>query len=128
MVGEHQVAKHLKITYTAVKKVLDGKTSALTASNNARAAQLTSVRSDWLATGEGDMKAGASPGEMPFRELNVFEAQLITFFRLLTLDQQHEVVAALNKMVGGGASAANPFPGKARKVRGTSVLGELGKP
>lgn len=44
-------------TYQAVKKVLDGKSGAFSAANNARAAAILGVRSDWLALGEGPMRA-----------------------------------------------------------------------
>lgn len=47
------VADHLGISYQAVKKVLDGKSSALNAENTAKAARYLGVDIYWLATGEG---------------------------------------------------------------------------
>lgn len=47
------VASELGISYQAVKKIVDGKSKMLAADNNARAAALLGVDSDWLATGEG---------------------------------------------------------------------------
>lgn len=53
VVSVHQLADELGISYQAVKKVLDGSTSAFTAFNNSKAARFLKVSSDWLATGEG---------------------------------------------------------------------------
>ena len=53
------------MTNEAVGDVLLGKTKALTSENNARAARFLGVSPDWLATGEGSMRAGdigAQPG------------------------------------------------------------------
>jgi hypothetical protein len=57
-VDEHALAKALKVSYQAVKKVTDGKTNAFTALNNAKAAQFLGVGSGfWLATGEPEPQA-----------------------------------------------------------------------
>jgi len=48
-------ASTLGISYQAVKKIVDGKSSAFTAANNSKAAKFLSVNTDWLATGEGEM-------------------------------------------------------------------------
>ena len=48
-------AAALGISYQAVKKIVDGKSSAFTAHNNSKAAKFLSVNTDWLATGEGEM-------------------------------------------------------------------------
>jgi phage repressor protein C with HTH and peptisase S24 domain len=53
------LAAGLGISYQAVKKVLDGTTTAFTAANNAGAARLLKVRSDWLATGQGPRESEA---------------------------------------------------------------------
>lgn len=45
------LAKHLEVSYQAVKKVLDGQTNSLTAANNAVAAKVLQVSGDWLAVG-----------------------------------------------------------------------------
>lgn len=47
------MASRLKISYQAVKKIVDGKSKMMAADNNARAAAILNVDSDWLATGEG---------------------------------------------------------------------------
>jgi transcriptional regulator with XRE-family HTH domain len=49
------LAAALGVSYQAVKKVLDGKSNALTAENNAKGARFLGVSSHWLATGEGEM-------------------------------------------------------------------------
>ena len=51
------LGKELGITYQAVKKVVDGKTGSFTAQNNARAATMLRVSSDWLASGRGQKNA-----------------------------------------------------------------------
>jgi phage repressor protein C with HTH and peptisase S24 domain len=50
-----QLADAMGISYQAVKRTLEGKSSAFTAANNTKAARFLGVRSDWLATGEGFM-------------------------------------------------------------------------
>jgi phage repressor protein C with HTH and peptisase S24 domain len=57
-VSTSALASALGISYQAVKKVLDGSTTAFTAANNAAAAKVLQVRSDWLATGMGPKAAG----------------------------------------------------------------------
>lgn len=49
-----QLASAMEISYQAVKKVLDGKTSAFGSVNNLMAARYLSVDSDWLAAGASD--------------------------------------------------------------------------
>lgn len=53
-VTTQRLADHLKISYQAVKKVLDGKSTSLNAGNSAQAALFLHVDHHWLATGEGD--------------------------------------------------------------------------
>ena len=58
-----QLSAALGVSYQAIKKVLDGKSTALNAENHMRAARFLGVNSFWLATGEEQMldKAPASP-------------------------------------------------------------------
>jgi hypothetical protein len=66
------LARHIGISYQAVKKLVDpeGGSNTLSVENSARAARHLGVSSDWLATGEGQMtRAGATdaallPGEI----------------------------------------------------------------
>ncbi len=50
-----QLAASLSTSYQAVKKVIDGKSTAFNAANNALAAREMGVSSDWLALGVGMM-------------------------------------------------------------------------
>ena len=54
-VSVSKLAAHLAISYQAVKKVVDGKSHAFTAENNAKAAAFLGVDPNWLATGKGVM-------------------------------------------------------------------------
>lgn len=54
-VSTSMLAKEIGITYQAVKKILDGKSAALSAENNAKAAKYLQINSYWLATGEDAM-------------------------------------------------------------------------
>ena len=56
-----QLACALDISYQAVKKLLDGKSTSFTAINNTKAARYLGVNPDWLATGTGEMMAQYSP-------------------------------------------------------------------
>jgi hypothetical protein len=51
------LAAELKVSYQAVKQVIDGKNTSFTAVNNDKAARFLGVNSRWLATGEGDRAA-----------------------------------------------------------------------
>jgi transcriptional regulator with XRE-family HTH domain len=55
-----EMAARLRISYQAVKKIVDGKSKMMAADNNAKAAAILGVDSDWLATGEGS-KARSTP-------------------------------------------------------------------
>lgn len=49
---------------------------------------------------------------MPFSDLNAFESQLVTLFRRLNADQQHDVLIDMNKLadrVGDSPSEVSPF-------------------
>lgn len=61
-----QLATALGTSYQAVKKVLDGKSSAFTAANNSIAAKLMNVSPDWLATGTGPRERGEGSVTWPF--------------------------------------------------------------
>lgn len=50
-----QLANGIGLSYQAIKKVVDGKSKALSAENNSKAARFLKVRADWLATGDGEM-------------------------------------------------------------------------
>lgn len=58
-ISASQLAESLNTSYQAVKKVIDGKSSAFNAANNAIAARMLGVSSDWLALGEGERERGA---------------------------------------------------------------------
>lgn len=66
------LAKALGMSYQGVKRVTDGKSKAFTAANNEEAAHFLRVSPRWLATGQGDMDAGAvrapDPWPLPFVE------------------------------------------------------------
>jgi hypothetical protein len=50
------MADELKVSYQAVKKVVDGKSNAFTAANNDTASRFLGVNSRWLATGKGPVR------------------------------------------------------------------------
>lgn len=66
-------------------------------------------------------------GAIPFRDLNNFETQLVTFFRQIKPDEQHAVLVALNDMIPKVTSASkeDPFPDRKRGGRGSSRMQEL---
>lgn len=51
-VSTQKLADHLKVSYQAVKKVLDGRSNSFTAANNDKAAKFLGVSPSWLATGK----------------------------------------------------------------------------
>jgi len=56
-VSAQQLATQLGVSYQAIRKVLLGQSTALTAFNNSRASRFLKVSNDWLATGDGLMEA-----------------------------------------------------------------------
>lgn len=61
-VSTQMLADHLKVSYQAVKKVLDGKSKAFSAPNHEDACELLKVSGKWLAKGEGPRRAPAAEG------------------------------------------------------------------
>jgi transcriptional regulator with XRE-family HTH domain len=57
-VSTHDVAKALKLSYQAIKKVLEGRSKMMAADNNVAAAKFMQVDSEWLATGVGQPRGG----------------------------------------------------------------------
>ncbi len=57
--GRRELASSIGISVQAVGDVINGKTKALTAENNANAARFLSVNPSWLATGKGHRSPGA---------------------------------------------------------------------
>lgn len=101
-----RLASRLGISYQAVKKVVDGKSRAFSAENNARAAALLDVNPDWLATGKGEMsqrheeKAQIAPHLLPGlipENLSKEALDLAVHFDMLTneIDRNEAYVAAL---------------------------------
>lgn len=110
-----QLAKAVGVSYQAVKKTLDGGSSAFSAVNNAKVAAYLSVSPDWLATGEGDMR----PVEASVRESGNVDYAVQT------------IVASLAKMPEAGrVNAAVLLQGLAREPDGpwaawlTDLLGD----
>lgn len=62
------LAAAMGITVQAIGDVINGKTRAFTAENNARAAAFLSANPSWLATGDGNPQAAPGPAPSP-REL-----------------------------------------------------------
>lgn len=54
-----QLSDALRISYQAVKKAMDGKSTSLSAENNSKAAAFLKVNPDWLATGKGQIEPTA---------------------------------------------------------------------
>lgn len=52
-----RLATAAEISYPGAKKIVDGTSKALNAPNNSKAAKHFKVDSDWLATGEGEMRS-----------------------------------------------------------------------
>ena len=61
--------------------------------------------------------AGTAPTTLPFRNLDAFESQLVTLFRRLSPDEQHEHLIQLNRLVDNEqvASSMSPFAGVNRR-------------
>lgn len=85
---EKDVAAALGVSYQAVKKIVDGKSKMMAADNNARAAALLNVDSDWLATGDGHRERGRSP-------FSPAAQKVAQQFDQLTPEQQRTILALL---------------------------------
>ena len=59
------LAKHLGISYQAVKQVADGVTRFFVVPNHIRACQFLGVRSEWLGLGEGPMREPGREASLP---------------------------------------------------------------
>lgn len=67
-VDKHHLAKHLGVSVQAVTKAMEGKSAALSAPNNSKAARYLGVDSDWLATGAGHQ---VSEQQWPFKKITL---------------------------------------------------------
>lgn len=69
--GRKELAAAMGVSIQAVGDVINGKTKAFTAENNARAAEFLAVNPSWLATGDGEKlstpaaRASSAPHEAP---------------------------------------------------------------
>ena len=95
-VSTQQLADRLMISYQAVKKVLDGKSAAFSAANNAKAARALSVSSEWLATGDGVMDVVSSGPEWPFGDYARYEA--------LSNEKKEELKRIVDAFLAGAAT------------------------
>lgn len=88
-----QLAEGLDTSYQAVKKVIDGKSSAFNAANNALAARILGVSSDWLALGDATMQRSdaAVSDAAPWPFSGVSESTI----RGLPVDQVKQVEGAI---------------------------------
>lgn len=93
------LAQALKISYQAVRKVLRGGRFGM--KNNAAAAMLLGVNSDWLATGKGPRLAppleanAASRAPDRYRLLHPQERELLENFHDMLEDDQSEFAAEI---------------------------------
>ncbi|AZW19166.1 S24 family peptidase [Bordetella hinzii] len=126
-VSASKLAEGLNTSYQAVKKVIDGKSSAFNAANNALAARLLGVSSDWLALGEGDMKSGVvaacQPSPWPFSTIPEDQVRELPESRLRQLEGA--IALAIAQMKLGiqvspppAAPASNIIPLRAHKPGG----------
>ncbi|WP_156774010.1 helix-turn-helix transcriptional regulator [Bordetella bronchialis] len=102
------LAKHLRVSYQAVKKVLDGKSNAFNAINHAEAARLLNVSSDWLAL--GDVPKTRSGGEpvgaresWPFKRTDISRLSSLPEGDLSYLEGR--LAEALSEIERGAATA-----------------------
>lgn len=95
-VSTQQLADRLMISYQAVKKVLDGKSAAFSAANNAKAARALAVSSEWLATGDGVMDVVSSGPEWPFGDYARYEA--------LSNEKKEELKRIVDAFLAGAAA------------------------
>lgn len=68
--SKERLASHLGVTIQAINKVVGGKTAALSAPNNSKAARFLGVDADWLAIGEGSR---ISQDAWPFKHISLAE-------------------------------------------------------
>ncbi|RSF09281.1 S24 family peptidase [Achromobacter aegrifaciens] len=81
------LAKALGMSYQGVKRVTEGKSKAFTAANNEEAAHFLRVSPRWLATGQGEMDAGAirEPDPWPLPFVNEAEVRALSADQLTAL-------------------------------------------
>jgi len=100
------LAKHLHVSYQAVKKVLDGKSNAFNAINHAEVARLLNVSSDWLAIGDAARERAA--GE-PVGRVSGWPFKRVDFARVLSLDEgdlaylEGRIAEVLNELERGSS-------------------------
>lgn len=96
----NKLASEIDVSYQAVKKVLDGKSSAFSAPNHAKAAKVLDVSSDWLALGIGNMNRNAAD----IQEVWPFSAK-IEDYRRISEDKKRELDAKVSGFIDGALPA-----------------------
>lgn len=94
------LASKMKISYQAVRKAVQG--GQFSAENNAKAAKLLKVSSDWLAIGEGQRARGVPVVAQGVQSLDEGDRKLLDDFHELLDDEQatlaREIAARAAKM------------------------------
>lgn len=88
-------ARKMGISYQAMKKVMDG--GSFGKDNNAKAASILNVSSDWLATGKGPKERNAQPAGTAFEVLTDDELKMLSDFRAMMDDDRDELAAEIQK-------------------------------
>lgn len=126
-ISASKLAEGLNTSYQAVKKVVDGKSSAFNAANNALAARILGVSSDWLALGEGDMKSGVieapQPSPWPFSTIPEDEVRKLPPSQLNAL--QGAMALAIAQMNIGITVAPRPASTPPSSIPRTHAPGGL---
>lgn len=90
-----EFARKMAISYQAMKKVMNG--GAFGKDNNAKAANLLNVSSDWLATGKGQKERNAQPVGTAFEVLTDDELRMLSDFRAMMDDDRDELAAEIQR-------------------------------
>ena len=102
------LARAIKKSYQAVKKVCDGKSGAFNAENNSRAAAFLGVNPDWLATGSGSKTPASGAPDAQAASLYMVNTatwtpqalQAATLVNILKTDADRELVLEMiNRVV-----------------------------
>lgn len=97
-----ELATGMGVSYQAVKRVIDGMSKAFSAANNAKAAAFLKINPDWLATGQGSMRAVTPlPGPTLEQALKLIAQQL----NLLPGEQRLEIARHLDTLARAPDSA-----------------------
>lgn len=112
-----RLAKAVDMSYQGIKKIVDGKTQEMDASNCIKIAAFLQINPEWLRTGEGQRELGAAPA-VAERQISESQWALIEDFEMLPDDEKQALRTTLRAKADHVRKIVSEYLGR-QGVKGT---------